>query len=132
MYQRCPMAWLLMSTGLKRFEHVEQSFISAVHYCAKYFGFFSSCSLKTREKFISFVHLVFLSLYIFWGKCVYFSIFELPSKNIQTEQNWLTKTNIGIFLSFWGIKRRKTNILLIRWEWTQEEFSLFYQNSRTC
>ena len=32
MYQRCPMAWLLMSTGLKRFEHAEQSFILAVHY----------------------------------------------------------------------------------------------------
>ena len=40
------------------------------------FGFFSSRSLKTREKCISFAQLVLLSLYIFWGKCVYFSIFE--------------------------------------------------------
>ena len=42
---------------------------------AKYF-FFSCRSLKTREKYISFAELVLLSLYIFWGKCVYFSIFE--------------------------------------------------------
>ena len=35
---------------------------------AKYLGFFSSRSLKTNERKIY--------LYIFWGKCVYFSIFE--------------------------------------------------------
>ena len=35
---------------------------------AKYLGFFSSCSLKTREKYISFVQLVLLSLYIFCRK----------------------------------------------------------------
>ena len=39
---------------------------------AKYLVFFSSRSLKTWEKFISFAQLVLLSLYIFWGKCVYF------------------------------------------------------------
>ena len=49
---------------------------SGDHYGAKYLVFFSSCSLKTREKYISFAQLVLLSLYIFWGKCVYFSIFE--------------------------------------------------------
>ena len=32
---------------------------------AKYLGFFSSHSLKMREKYISFVQLVLLSLYIF-------------------------------------------------------------------
>ena len=40
------------------------------------FGFSSSRSLKTREKYIRFSQLVLLSFYIFWGKCVYFSIFE--------------------------------------------------------
>ena len=53
-------------------------------------GFFSSRSLKTREKYISFAQFVY-----FWGKCVYFSILSFknwkvntfPSKNIQTEQN---------------------------------------------
>ena len=43
---------------------------------AKHFGFFSSASLKRREKYIIFAQLVLLSLYIFLGKCVYFSIFE--------------------------------------------------------
>ena len=35
------------------------------HLGAKYLGFFSSRSLKTREKYISFAQLVLLSLYIF-------------------------------------------------------------------
>ena len=35
-----------------------------------------SRSLKMREECISFVQLGLLSLYIFWGKCVYFSSFE--------------------------------------------------------
>ena len=38
--------------------------------------FFSSRSLKTREKYISFAQLVWLGWYIFWGKCVCFSILE--------------------------------------------------------
>ena len=38
---------------------------------AKYLGFFSSRSLKMREKYISFAQFVY-----FLGKCVYFSIFE--------------------------------------------------------
>ena len=38
---------------------------------AKYLVFFSSRSLKTREKWISFAQLVLLSLYIFRGKCVF-------------------------------------------------------------
>ena len=42
---------------------------------AKYSGVFSSRSLKTRKKLISFSQLVLLSLYIFWGKGFYFSIF---------------------------------------------------------
>ena len=36
------------------------------------FGFFSPLVPSKREKNL----LVLLSLYIFWGKCVYFSIFE--------------------------------------------------------
>ena len=38
---------------------------------AKYLAFFSSRSLKTREKYISFAQFVY-----FLRKCVYFSIFE--------------------------------------------------------
>ena len=55
-----------------------QKFSSRKHSLgAKYLiSFFSSLSLKTREKIISFPQLVLLSLYIFWGKCLYFSIFE--------------------------------------------------------
>ena len=45
-------------------------------YGAKYLCFFSSRSLKMREKYTNWHNLVCLSLYIFWGKCVYFSIFE--------------------------------------------------------
>ena len=60
---------------------------------------FSPLVPSKREKYI----LVLLSLYIFWGKCVYFSIFEwynsqlcffwqlksnhISLKKIQTEQN---------------------------------------------
>ena len=47
---------------------------SIIVFGAKYLGFFSTRSLKTREKYISFAQLVLLSLYILWGKCVYFSI----------------------------------------------------------
>ena len=39
-------------------------------------GFVSSRSLKTREKYTNWDNLVCFSLYIFWGKCVYFSILE--------------------------------------------------------
>ena len=35
---------------------------------AKYLGFSSSRSLKTREKYIIFTQLVLFSLYLFWGK----------------------------------------------------------------
>ena len=37
---------------------------------AKYLGFFSSCSLKVREKYFSFAQLVLFSLYIFSVKYV--------------------------------------------------------------
>ena len=43
---------------------------------AEYLVFVSPRSLKTREKYTNWHKLVCLSLYIFWGKCVYFSIFE--------------------------------------------------------
>ena len=43
---------------------------------AKYLFFFSSRSLKTREKYTTFDQLVLFSLYIFLGKSAYFSIFE--------------------------------------------------------
>ena len=62
---------------------------------AKYSFCFLLSIPKTREKY-----LVLLSLYIFWGKCVYFLILNdkiyiiknwkentLSSKDIQTEQN---------------------------------------------
>ena len=79
--------------------------------------------------------LVCLSLYILWGKCVYFSIFEswksqmdffdiivnfiiqkLKSKHTSFKKykNWekLSCLNLYIFLSFWGNERRqKPNIL---------------------
>ena len=42
---------------------------------AKYLIFFL-LSFPQNERKISFTLLVLLSLYIFWGKCVYFSIFE--------------------------------------------------------
>ena len=42
----------------------------------EYLVFISSRSLKTREKYTISENFVCLSLYIFWGKCVYFSIFE--------------------------------------------------------
>ena len=45
-------------------------------YGAKYLVFFSSRSLETREKYYSSAQLALFSLYIFSGKCVYFSIFE--------------------------------------------------------
>ena len=44
--------------------------------------FCSSHSLKTREKYISFAQLALLSLYIFWGKSVYFSIFEWKNSQL--------------------------------------------------
>ena len=53
---------------------------------AKYLGFFSSRSLKTREKYISFAQLILLSLYFLMEVCLLFN-FTLPSKNLQTEQN---------------------------------------------
>ena len=57
-----------------------------MHLGAKYLVFFSSRSLKTREKYISFAQLVLLSLYIFWEKCVYFSIFEWWN---QVDSGWI-------------------------------------------
>ena len=39
--------------------------LSSTYKGSKYLGFFSSRSLKTREKYISFAQLVLLSLYIF-------------------------------------------------------------------
>jgi hypothetical protein len=56
----------------------------------KYLGFFSSCSLKMREKYISFAH------FVYFLREVNFIIQKLKSKhtsllrfkkNIQTEQN---------------------------------------------
>ena len=43
---------------------------------AEYLVFVSSRSLKKSEKYTNWDNLVCLNLYIFWGKCVYFSIFE--------------------------------------------------------
>ena len=88
---------------------------------AKYLGFFKSHSLKTRKK-----HIKFFSVFIFFEGIVFtfqflndkihnlfffdkivnlsfknWKVDTLPSKNIQTEQNW------HIFLSFWENERRK-------------------------
>ena len=43
---------------------------------AKYLGFFLLSFPQDEIKCISFAQLVLLILYIFWGKCVYFSFFE--------------------------------------------------------
>ena len=44
---------------------------------AKYLGFFLlSFPSKGEKKYTNWDNLVCLSLYIVWGKCVYFSIFE--------------------------------------------------------
>ena len=43
---------------------------------AEYLVFVSSRSLKTREIYTNWDNLVCLNLYIFRGKCAYFSIFE--------------------------------------------------------
>ena len=47
---------------------------------AKYLGVFSSRSLKTREKYISFAHLVLFSLYIFEESVFTFLILFLNDK----------------------------------------------------
>ena len=64
------------------------------------FGFFSSRSLKMREKYTSFAQFV------------YFIIQKLKSKHTSLKKytNWakLTEQNLYIFLSFWGNERRKT------------------------
>ena len=49
---------------------------------AEYLVFVSSRSLKTSEKYSNWDNLVCLSLYIFWGKCVYFSIFEWQNSQL--------------------------------------------------
>ena len=83
--------------------------IISTDFGAKYLMFFSSRSIKMREKCISFAQLVLLSLYIFlrevcllfnfwmmkftitffWHNCEFYyrKLNTLPSKNIQTEQN---------------------------------------------
>ena len=62
--------WTLVNIPGLPFPYLLQSWVRNI--CV----FFSSHSLKTREKCISFSQVVVLSLYIFWGKCVYFSIFN--------------------------------------------------------
>jgi hypothetical protein len=44
------MAWLLMSTGLKGFEHVEKSFILVVHYMVLPLHNTNSQKLLTRRE----------------------------------------------------------------------------------
>ena len=46
-------------------EALDVDYHVAVYLGVKYLGFFSSRSLKMREKYISFAQLVLLSLYIF-------------------------------------------------------------------
>ena len=55
----------------------------------KYLGFFSSCSLKMRENYISFAQLFLLSLYSFCRKCVLlfnFIIQKLKSKHTSLKK----------------------------------------------
>ena len=56
---------LLIFTLGNRLTVENQRVSFAVAYGTKYLGLFSSRSLKTREKYVSFAQLVFLSLYIF-------------------------------------------------------------------
>ena len=73
------------------------------------FAFFSSRSLKTREKYISFAQ----SVYFLRKVCLLFNfiIQKLKSKHISLKKssNWakLNEQNYYIFLSFWGNERRK-------------------------
>ena len=97
---------------------------------AKYLDFFFSHSLKTREKYISFTQSVCI---FFEGSVLLFNFGmikfiqscqkninvnliiqklksnTLPSKNIQTEQNQLSKINI-FFARFEGTRGEKTQI----------------------
>ena len=69
-----------------------QCFYSITFYLGtKYLVFVSSRSVKLKE-------FSFLSLYTFWGKCVYFSIFEWYNGQLcQTKHNcdfWMIKCTI--------------------------------------
>ena len=68
--------------------------------------FFSSRFLKTRERYISFAQLVLLSLYIFWEKCVYFSIFEKYT-------NWAELIYFSLILREWEDRKQIFCTLLI-------------------
>ena len=72
---------------------------------AKYLSFFSSRSLKMREKCISFAQWVLLSLYILWAKCVYLSIFYNKIHNYKKIYK-LRKTNT-FFSHFEGTRGGK-------------------------
>ena len=86
------------ATGIRLISH-------AVNRC-EIFGFFSSRSLKMREKYINFAHLVLLSLYIFWGKCVYFLSFKNWKVNALPSIYKLSKINI-FFSHFEGKRGEK-------------------------
>ena len=59
-----------------------------------------------KEKYISFAQLVLLSLYNFWGKCVYFSIFKWWNSHLCQK---LRKTDT-FFSRFEGTRGEKTQI----------------------
>jgi hypothetical protein len=70
------------------------SFPFSVHpqFRCEIFVLFSCRSLKMREKCISCNLLDLFSLYIFWGKCVYFWMMKLKSEH--TSLNTMTKTEM--------------------------------------
>ena len=90
-----------------------------LHQGAKYLVSFSSRSVKTSEKYISFAHLVLISLYSLLPmskkhSCeFYHSKLKNKHTSLKKYTSWakLTEQKWYIFLSFWGIKRiKKTNI----------------------
>ena len=74
-------------------------------------GFLPSRSLETSKKYISFSLLVLVSMYIFWGKCIYFSIFE-----------WWN-SQLCVFLTYLWILSFKTFDLKYLTTWEQENKS---------
>ena len=83
-------------------------------------GFFSSRSLKTREKYISFAQLVLLSSILSFKN---WKVNTLPTKNIQTEQNQIFRTFVSIltFQKFYLDFDRKYRKQLLK----RSYFSLF-------
>ena len=70
------------------------------------FGFFSSRSLKTKEKYISFAQLLYVQLYIYYLREVCLDTFQFLNGKMVYK---LSKTNI-FFFRFEGMRGEKTQI----------------------